>query len=238
MAAGTGLRLFWSWIEPGDLSRTQSIAREGRTAGTVALGLVAVLFVSGVIEAFVTPSSLPTEARVGIGIVAELCFFAYVFGLGRAAYRRGHTGDIDAAPARGQGRLRRLRPRPAGAVVRTDRGGGAAVSGLTGHLSGRERSVRSWQTEWSRWTRAVIVAWPQDAPRGAVTNLQQGRISRSRFYEIRATARAGEWWLALDPPSATPRAVSWTEVSAKRGDPPPTARPRPPQSRPFDFSIR
>ncbi len=97
VAAGTGLRLFWSWIEPGDLSRTQSIAREGRTAGTVALGLVAVLFVSGVIEAFVTPSALPTEARVGIGIVAELCFFAYVFGLGRAAYRRGHTGDIDAA---------------------------------------------------------------------------------------------------------------------------------------------
>ena len=97
VAAGVGLRLFWSWIEPGQLSRTQSVAREGRTAGTVALGLVAVLFVSGVIEAFVTPSSLPTAARVGIGIVAELCFFAYVFVLGRAAFRRGHTGDIDAA---------------------------------------------------------------------------------------------------------------------------------------------
>ena len=97
VAGGTGLRLFWAWIEPGGLSRTQSIAREGRTAGTVALGLVAVLLVSGVIEAFVTPSALPTEARVGIGIVAELCFLAYVFGLGRAAYLRGHTGDIDAA---------------------------------------------------------------------------------------------------------------------------------------------
>ncbi len=97
VAAGVGLRLFWSWVEPGPLSRTQSVAREGRTAGTVALGLVAVLFVSGVIEAFVTPSSLPTAARVGIGIVAELCFFAYVFVLGRAAFRRGHTGDIDAA---------------------------------------------------------------------------------------------------------------------------------------------
>ena len=97
VAAGVGLRLFWSWVEPGALSRTQSVAREGRTAGTVALGLVAVLFVSGVIEAFVTPSSLPTAARVGIGILAELCFFAYVFVLGRAAFRRGHTGDIDAA---------------------------------------------------------------------------------------------------------------------------------------------
>ena len=47
VAGGVGLRLFWSWIEPGELTRTQSIAREGRTAGTVALGLVGVLMVSG-----------------------------------------------------------------------------------------------------------------------------------------------------------------------------------------------
>ena len=97
VAGGVGLRLFWSWVEPGELSRSQSLAREGRTAGTVALGLVAVLFVSGMIEAFVTPSDLPTAARIGIGVLAECCFLAYVFGLGRAAHRRGHTGDIDAS---------------------------------------------------------------------------------------------------------------------------------------------
>lgn len=97
VAAGVGLRLFWSWIEPGHLTRAQSIAHEGRTAGTVALGLVAVLFVSGIIEGFVTPSGLPTWARVGIGVLAELAFLAYVFVLGRAAYHRGETGDIDAA---------------------------------------------------------------------------------------------------------------------------------------------
>ena len=97
VAAGVGLRLFWSWIEPRDLSRTASIAREGRTAATVALGLVAVLLVTGVIEAFVTPSGLPTWARVSIGVLAELVFFAYVFVLGRRAVHRGFTGDIDAA---------------------------------------------------------------------------------------------------------------------------------------------
>jgi uncharacterized membrane protein SpoIIM required for sporulation len=96
VAGGVGLRLFWSWIEPGELTRTQSIAREGRTAGTVSLGLACVLVVSGVIEAFVTPSGLPTWARVGIGITAELAFFAYVFVVGRQAYHRGSTGDIDA----------------------------------------------------------------------------------------------------------------------------------------------
>ena len=97
VAGGVGLRLFWSWVAPGDLTRGQSMAREGRTAGTVALGLVVVLFVSGIIEAFVTPSGLPTEARVGIGVVAELAFFAYVFVVGRSAVARGHTGDIDAS---------------------------------------------------------------------------------------------------------------------------------------------
>ena len=94
VAGGVGLRLFWSWVEPGPVTRTQSMAREGRTAGTVALGLVAVLLVSGVIEAFVTPSPLPTWARIGIGITAEVAFFAYVFVLGRNAHLRGHTGDL------------------------------------------------------------------------------------------------------------------------------------------------
>jgi len=97
VAGGTGLKLFWSWVEPGELTRTQSLAREGRSAGTIALGLIAVLLVSGVIEAFVTPSPLPTWARIGIGLVAEALFFAYVFVLGRSAFHRGQTGDLDAA---------------------------------------------------------------------------------------------------------------------------------------------
>ena len=96
VSGGVGLRLFWSWVEPGGLRRTQSMAREGRTAATVALGLVAVLMVSGAIEAFVTPSGLPTWARLVVGATAELAFFTYVFTLGRAAYHRGRTGDVDA----------------------------------------------------------------------------------------------------------------------------------------------
>ena len=39
-----------------------ALAQAGRTAITCALGLVAVLLVSGIIEAFVTPSPLPTWA--------------------------------------------------------------------------------------------------------------------------------------------------------------------------------
>jgi uncharacterized membrane protein SpoIIM required for sporulation len=97
VAGGVGLRLFWSWIEPGGLSRADSLARAGRTAVTVALGLVAVLFVSGLIEAFVTPSPLPTWARVAIGVLAEVAFLLYVFVIGRRAAAGGATGDVSAA---------------------------------------------------------------------------------------------------------------------------------------------
>lgn len=96
VAGGVGLRLFWSWIEPGPLTRVQSFAREGRTAISVALGLVLVLLVSGIIEGFVTPSGLPTWARISIGVIAQAVFLAYVFVLGRRAVLAGETGDIDS----------------------------------------------------------------------------------------------------------------------------------------------
>jgi uncharacterized membrane protein SpoIIM required for sporulation len=97
VAAGVGLRLFWAWVAPGDRSRSQSLALEGRSAGGVVMGLAVVLLISGVIEAFVTPSPLPTWARVGIGVLAEAGFLVYVFVPGRRAARAGWTGDIDPA---------------------------------------------------------------------------------------------------------------------------------------------
>jgi uncharacterized membrane protein SpoIIM required for sporulation len=96
VAGGVGLRLFWSWVAPGALTRGRSLAREGRTAVAVALGLVLVLLVSGAIEAFVTPSGLPTWARIGIGLLAEVAFLCYALVLGRRAVRAGHTGDVAA----------------------------------------------------------------------------------------------------------------------------------------------
>ncbi len=94
VAGGVGLRLFWSWVSPGAQTRGASLAREGRAAGGIALGLVVVLLVSGVIEAFVTPSPLPTWGRIAIGVLAELAFLGYVFVLGRTAARRGVSGDV------------------------------------------------------------------------------------------------------------------------------------------------
>jgi len=94
VAAGTGLRLGWTVIDPGPRSRRVALGEEGRAAIGMAIGLAAVLFVSGVVEGFVTPSGLPTWARVTIGVVCELAFLAYVYVLGSRAVRAGETGDV------------------------------------------------------------------------------------------------------------------------------------------------
>jgi uncharacterized membrane protein SpoIIM required for sporulation len=96
VAAGAGLRLFWAWVDPGPLTRGQAMGREGRSMVTVALGLVVVLGVSGIVEAFVTPSPLPTWARIAIGVVVWAAFVCYVAVLGRRAVAAGETGDLRA----------------------------------------------------------------------------------------------------------------------------------------------
>lgn len=62
----------------------------------MAIGLALVLFVSGAIETFVTPSGLPTWARITLGTAAELLFLTYVYALGGRAVRAGEAGDLDA----------------------------------------------------------------------------------------------------------------------------------------------
>ncbi|GII91042.1 stage II sporulation protein M [Sinosporangium siamense] len=98
LAAAVGMRLGWTAIAPGARRRGEVLAEQGRAVVSVALGLVIVLFISGLIEALVTPSPLPTWARIAIGVLAEALFLAYVLVFGRRAARAGETGDIERAP--------------------------------------------------------------------------------------------------------------------------------------------
>jgi len=99
VAAGSGLKVFWAWVDPGPRPRGQAIAEEGRAMVTIAIGLVGVLLISGLVEAFVTPSPLPTWARIGIGALVWVGFLGYVLRFGRPAALAGETGDLDSALA-------------------------------------------------------------------------------------------------------------------------------------------
>jgi uncharacterized membrane protein SpoIIM required for sporulation len=98
LAAAAGMRLGWSVVAPGHRPRAQVLAEQGRAVVSVAVGLVVVLMISGLIEAMVTPSPLPTFARVGIGVLAEVAFLTYIVYFGRRAVRAGETGDLADAP--------------------------------------------------------------------------------------------------------------------------------------------
>jgi len=96
VAAGVGLRIGWAWIAPGPVrTRGQALAHRARSGMLVALGLVAVLAVSGFLEAYVTPSTLPAVIRVAIGAAVWLLFLAYALVLGGEAHRRGESADVE-----------------------------------------------------------------------------------------------------------------------------------------------
>lgn len=92
VAGAAGLALGWAIVAPGDRSRTDALAEEGRRAAVVVLGVTVAFVVAGAIEGFVTPSSLPTWTRVLVGVTACGAFWSYVATLGRRAAAGGYTG--------------------------------------------------------------------------------------------------------------------------------------------------
>ncbi|MDM7831735.1 stage II sporulation protein M [Cellulomonas edaphi] len=94
-AGAAGLRIFWTWVDPGARTRSQALAQEARALFTVAIGLVGVLAVSGAIEGFVTGSGMAWWLKIVIGLVALAAFWAYVLVLGHRGQRAGETGDLE-----------------------------------------------------------------------------------------------------------------------------------------------
>lgn len=94
VAGAAGLHIFWAWVAPGRRTRAAALAAEGRALATVAVGLVFALGLSGLVEGFVTPSTLPWQLKIAIGAAALSVFLVYMLGVGRRAARAGETGDL------------------------------------------------------------------------------------------------------------------------------------------------
>lgn len=84
VAGGAGLKLFWTMLVPGGRPRLQALAVEGKQAMFVGFGLVGVLFISALLEGFVTPSYLHwgVKVAIGAGVLAAFWIWVYVFGRG------------------------------------------------------------------------------------------------------------------------------------------------------------
>ena len=93
--APAGLRIFWAWIAPGARTRGQALAEDARALFTVAIGLAIWLFVSGIIEGFVTPAPWPWAVKIGIGIAARSRRSTPTCSSSAGARREpGETGDL------------------------------------------------------------------------------------------------------------------------------------------------
>ncbi|MEV6305386.1 stage II sporulation protein M [Actinoplanes sp. NPDC051861] len=93
VGAGVGLRIGWGWIAPGpERTRREVLVARTRSGMIVAVGLVPVLLVAGVLEAYVTPAPVPPTWRVAAGAGVWGLFLLYALVQGRAADRRaaGH----------------------------------------------------------------------------------------------------------------------------------------------------
>ena len=107
VAAGAGLRLGWSWIAPGQRTRSQALATEGRAVGALALGLAVWLL----------------RLRTGRGLRHAVD----AAGRGAAGHRRHGLAGLPGL---------RVHPRPPGGASRRDRGRGRGAGGAGTDRSG------------------------------------------------------------------------------------------------------
>lgn len=94
VAAGAGMKLFWAWVSPGARRRLDALADEGRRLIIVAIGTTIFLFISGLIEGYVTRQDWPWAVKIGIGALALGLYLAYATWLGGRMARQGETGDL------------------------------------------------------------------------------------------------------------------------------------------------
>jgi uncharacterized membrane protein SpoIIM required for sporulation len=83
IAAGAGLLIGYSMINPGDLTRTEALKKSGIDAVKLAIGCACLLVVAGIIEGFLSPSALPAWIKFGTGILTGSALYSYLFLVGR-----------------------------------------------------------------------------------------------------------------------------------------------------------
>ena len=88
IAAGAGLRMGWSLVDPGDRPRSRALAEESRDAVLVVVGVVPAFVVAAMIEGFLTGRTGVPTLEVTVGIVVAVSYWLLVFGRRRVRAQR------------------------------------------------------------------------------------------------------------------------------------------------------
>ncbi len=81
IAAGAGIKLGYSLIAPSTLTRKQTLVNAAKTAIKLLGGCVVLLVIAGIIEGFVSPSTLSNTVKIGFGTLTGVLLFTYLFGM-------------------------------------------------------------------------------------------------------------------------------------------------------------
>ena len=83
IAGGAGLKIAQGLLFPGVLPRKDSLALAGREGGMLVVGVVPLLMMAGVIEAFVSPTRLELGLKFGLAAGLFSLLFVYLLGFDR-----------------------------------------------------------------------------------------------------------------------------------------------------------
>jgi uncharacterized membrane protein SpoIIM required for sporulation/uncharacterized RDD family membrane protein YckC len=101
IAGGAGLLLGSAILLPGRMTRREALTRRGRDAVSLIAGTTVLLLIAGIIEGFISPSTIPTAAKLSFAALFAVVLALYLVGAGRG--RRGagdrHSASGEAPPA-------------------------------------------------------------------------------------------------------------------------------------------
>jgi uncharacterized membrane protein SpoIIM required for sporulation len=82
MSGGAGLYLGWSLLNPGIHSRKDSLASAARTSVPIIISSIILLVMAGLIEGFISPTSLSFFEKASVGITSGIFMYGYLLLMG------------------------------------------------------------------------------------------------------------------------------------------------------------
>ena len=97
IAGGAGLKMGYALVAPGFLTRKQALTDAAKVAVQLIGGCVVLLVIAGIIEGFISPSSLPPFVKIGFGFVSGVLLFCYLLLMGRPKEKPISTAKTEQA---------------------------------------------------------------------------------------------------------------------------------------------